>query len=109
LVRFAQSVVQSGDWQSALQEHFGIQNLGELQVSWVKWVGSDTPVLPMVAEAVSVPPIEATMENVSVALTSARPSGKSVYDRRVEKIPTQWNEEKPSPIPTSFGQSVVVR
>ena len=111
LVQFTQSAIQDGEWQSALQEYYGIQNLGELQLSWVKWVDGGVPALPMVAEVPNVrPPEEQTMANVPVALTSAKPSSdKSVYDRRAETIPTQWNDEKPVPIPTSFGRNVVVR
>ena len=120
LVRFAQSGIQSDDWQSALQEHYGIQNLGELQLSWVNWVGSETPTLqptlPMVAEAASVVrPMDepamanAPVANVPVALTSARPPSKSIYDRRVETIPTRWNDEEPVSIPVSYGREVVIR
>ena len=112
LVRFAQSAMQGGDWQSALQEHYGIQNLGELQLGWIAWVGNDAPALPMVSEvaSVNVEPEYRLNDNVPLALVSARPpSGKSVYDRRVETIPTQWNDEKPMSIPTSFGQGVIVR
>ncbi|MDR0326938.1 MAG: hypothetical protein LBI05_01440 [Planctomycetaceae bacterium] len=111
LVRFAQSAIQNDDWKSALQEHYGVQNLGTLQLSWIEWVGSGTQELPMVAAAARVyPPQETAMANVTVASVSARPpSGKSVYDRRVEKIPTQWNGENVQPIPTAFGQNVVVR
>jgi len=110
LVRFVQSAIQGGDWQSALQEHYDIQNLGELQLNWVAWVGNDVPTLPMSTEVASTSRELEYPQNVSVALVSARPpSGKSVYDRRVEAIPTQWNDEKPVSIPTSFGHSVVVR
>ena len=111
LVQFAQSASQTGDWQSALQECYGIQNLGELQLSWLHWVDSAVPELPMVAEVPNArPPDGAAAENVFVALTSARPpSGKSVYDHRVETIPTQWNDEKAKAIPISFGQDIVVR
>ena len=113
LVRFTQSAMQDGDWQSALQEHYGIQNLGTLQISWVKWVDADVPALPMIAEVKTLPPPAApTGENVPIVLTSAKPlppSGKSVYDNRVDTIPTQWNDEKPIPIPASYGHNVIVR
>jgi len=110
LVRFTQSAIQDGDWQSALQEHYDIQSLGELQLNWVAWVGNDIPALPMSTEAASTSSEPEYQQNVPVALVSARPpSGKSVYDRRVETIPTQWNDEKPVSIPTSFGQGVLVR
>ena len=111
LVRFAQSGMQDGDWQSALQEHYGIHNLGELQLSWVQWVDSAAPALPsapaLVAEVPNVhPPDGQTTTNVPgvqtpMAQTSARPlvppPVNSVYDRRVE------------PITTSFGQDMVLR
>ena len=109
LVRFTQSAMQDGDWKSALQEHYGIQNLGDLQISWVKWVDGTAPALPMVAEVKSVP---SPMENVPIVSISAKPlppGGKSVYDRRVQPIPAQWNDEKPVPIPASYGQNVVFR
>ena len=123
LVRFTQSATQDGDWQSALQEHYGIKNLGELQLSWVKWVDSGVPTLPstsvLVAEVPRIPPPDwQATESVptavnSVAQTSAKPLPSppvnSVYDRRVEPIPAQWKNEKPIPIPASFGRDVVLR
>ena len=111
LVHFAHTASQIGNWQSALQEYYGIQNLGELQLSWVQWVDNSVPALLATAEVPNVrPPDDQAPANVPVALTSAKPaSGKSVYDRRTETIPAQWNEEKPIPIPTSFGRDVVVR
>ena len=112
LVRFAQSAMLDGDWRSTLQEHYGIQNLGELQTNWVKWVGSDTQTLPAIAqnERATVPKEPATVS--PVASVSAKPLpqyGESVYDRRVTPIPTQWEHEKPVPIPTSFGRNIVLR
>jgi len=114
LVRFAQSAMQTGDWQSALQEHYGIPSLGELQLSWVEWVGGDRQTLPMVAELPRVsPPILQTAANVPLASVSAKPlpppPARSVYDRRVETIPVSWTDEKPVQIPASFGQNVVLR
>jgi hypothetical protein len=105
LVRFVQSAMYSGDWQSALQEHYGIQNLGELQLSWIQWVDGGVPALPMVAEAADAEP-EYRL-NLPVVQTSAKPP--SVYDRRVETIPTQWNDEEPVQIPASYGRNVVLR
>jgi len=115
LVRFAGSGMQNGDWQSALKEHYGIQNLGELQTSWVRWVGSDSQSLQAVAVVPSVaPPTLQAPAIVPVALTSARPLppppiGRSIYDRQVETIPANWNDEHPVSIPASFGRSVVLR
>ena len=111
LVRFVQSGILGGNsWQSALQEHYGIENLGELQLSWVAWVGNDVPTLPMGTEVASTSREPEPLQNVPVALVSARPpSGKSVYDRQTVTIPTQWNDEKTVSIPTSYGQAVIVR
>ena len=124
LVRFAQSAMLDGDWQSALQEHYGIQRLGELQVSWVNWVDTGSQSLPVIAEVLSaeVPntgvPRVALLDlqpaaNVPVVSISAKPlpppAGKSVYDQRVETIPVKWNDEKPVHIPASYRQNVVLR
>ena len=110
LVRFTQSAIQHGDWQSALQEHYDIQNLGVLQLNWVAWVGNDIPALPMGTEVAGTDREPEYRHNVPVVLVSARPpSGKSVYDRHTKTISTQWNDEKPVSIPTSFGQGAVVR
>jgi len=103
LVQFAQCGSQTGDWKSALQEYYGIENLGELQLSWIDWVDNGAT-LPMLAEVPNVRLLDgeaAANVQVPVALTSARPpSGKSVYDRR---------DETPKVIPDSFGRNVVVR
>jgi hypothetical protein len=134
LVRFAGSAMQSGDWKSALQEHYGIANLGELQTSWVAWVGAGSQSLPVVAAPVVAavasvaPPIlrgpvsvpvtqnsvaQSSVIQTNITQTSAKPlpppMGLSVYDRQVETIPTKWNDEYPVSIPASFGRNVVLR
>jgi len=114
LVRFAGSGMQKGDWQSALEEHYGISNLGELQTSWVKWVGSDSRLLQVAATVPSIVPLSLSAPaNVPVAQTSAKPLpppiGMSVYDTQVETIPVKWVEENPVSIPASFGRNVVLR
>jgi len=128
LVRFAGAAMQSGDWQSALHEHYGIPNLGELQTSWVAWVGSDSRSFPVVAAAptavvasVAPPILQAHVlqahVSVPVVQTSAKPLpppvGKSVYDQQVlydsqvGTIPTKWNDERP--VQVHWGQNVVLR
>ena len=124
LVGFAQSAMDSGDWNSALHEHYGVPNLGELQLAWVKWVNADDRALRLVADA-PAPILQTT--NVSPVVSAKPvppPSGKSVYDRspapglpapglpapgQVETIPTNWNDEKPVLIPVSYGQNIVRR
>lgn len=54
LVRFADSAMQNGDWNAAISEHYGIQNLGQLQLSWIRWVGMDQQPLQAAAERKSV-------------------------------------------------------
>ena len=126
LVRFAAAGMEEGDWQSALREHYGIQTLGELQLSWIEWVDSDTPALPILAEVPRTPPpdypavaYQATANvpaiQTPVTQTSAKlppPPANSVYDRRIEAvqtIPVSWSNEKAVPIPTSFGREVILR
>jgi hypothetical protein len=81
LVRFAQSTIRGDDWQSALKEHYTIQNLDDLHTSWLAWVGNDVRTLPV----------------VSVSAAPSPAYGKSVYDHREESIPT------------SFGRDVILR
>jgi hypothetical protein len=114
LVRFAGSGMRKGDWQSALEEHYGIPNLGELQTSWVKWVGSDSRLLQVAATVPSATPLSLPAPaNVPVIQTSAKPLpplvSLSVYDTQVETIPVKWDEENPVSIPASFGRNVVLR
>jgi len=71
LVQFAQSAMQSGDWQSALQEHYGIQNLGELQLSWLKWIDTGNGTLPAVADVRNEPVLH--RDNAPVVSVSAKP------------------------------------
>jgi len=106
LVQFVHCAMKNGDWEWALQEQYGVQNLGELSKSWVAWVDSDDRELLMVSEAeISEPAtIESTLQpaNVSaVPVTSVAkplpPYGKSVYDHRAE------------PIPASFGRDTILR
>jgi hypothetical protein len=114
LVRFAETAMHSGDWQSELQEHYGIENLGELQTSWVRWVGSDGQAFEEIAGVVSVEPPNLQTPETLVAQTSAKPLppppiGRSVYDRHVERIPVTWDDESPVSIPASFGRTVILR
>jgi hypothetical protein len=111
LVRFAQTAMQTGDWHSALQEHYGIKNLGALQLSWVKWVNMESPALQA---AVDLPIREPKRQaaDTPITLVSAKPLppyGKSIYDRRTDPIPVQWSGEKPDLIPVSFGKETIVR
>jgi len=114
LVRFAQSAMQDGNWQSALQEHYNVHNLGELQTSWVKWVGTDDRTLQAAAEVPTAEPANwQTSTAAPIASMSAKPvpppNAKSVYDRKVETIPVSWNDEHPLSIPVSYGRDIVLR
>ena len=118
LVRFVGAAMQNGDWQSVLHEHYGIENLGELQTSWIEWVGNGGQLLPPVAAVASIAPpflaqADTMQDSAVVAQTRAKPlpppMGTSVYDRQVEAIPTKWDDESPIAIPASFGRNVVLR
>ncbi|MDR1484435.1 MAG: hypothetical protein LBT09_06390 [Planctomycetaceae bacterium] len=46
LIQFAKTAIETGDWNYALREHYGIANLGELQKDyWLEWVAIGSPVL----------------------------------------------------------------
>ena len=109
LVHFADSAMQNGDWQSALHVYYGVANLGELQTSWVKWVGTDDQALKAVAAVpnVTLPSIAMQVSNIApVAQTSAKPLpplvGQSVYEQ-------QWDGDNSVLLPASFGRNVVLR
>ena len=105
LVQFTRAAMQEGNWGAALQEHYAVASLGELQTSWVAWVGSDSKTLQAVAAVPGVPPPSLQVPaNISMAQTSAKPLpppiGTSVYDRL---------DDNPMSIPTSLGRNVVLR
>ena len=101
LVQFTQSAMHSGDWKSALQEHYDIQSLGDLQTSWIQWVGTDGRSLRTIAEVsvIAPPDLQTAEAEIPMGVTSAKlppPIGKSVYE--MEAIQ-----------PASFGRDVILR
>jgi hypothetical protein len=106
LVRFVQSVLETNDWQSSLQKHYGIGSLGDLQLSWLRWVDAGEQNLQIASRTVEIEALPTDSDPIT--LVSARPS-KSIYDRGVTPIPVQYNDEAPVPISTSFGQGIILR
>jgi len=43
LLEFAATGMESGNWNLAVQQHYGQENLGELQLSWIDWVATVPP------------------------------------------------------------------
>ncbi len=51
-MQFAGTGMKSGNWNAAVQQHYGIESLGRLQLTWVDWVASGFPaVQPLTAIA----------------------------------------------------------
>jgi hypothetical protein len=97
LLLFAQSAMDSNNWQNALRTHYDIDSLGTLQLNWVQWVNTGFTIeknLPLLAETKEQEPKNQQEHNLSVnqsiMLVSAKPTtiqekyGKSVYDKSVE-------------------------
>ncbi len=42
-IAFAKDGLDSGDWNGAVRKHYGYENLGDLQVVWIRWVADDFP------------------------------------------------------------------
>jgi len=40
---FAKDALDSNDWNAAAYKHYGYDNLGDLQVVWIRWVGEGFP------------------------------------------------------------------
>ncbi|MDR0522742.1 MAG: hypothetical protein LBH00_12950 [Planctomycetaceae bacterium] len=119
LVRFAESVMQTamkpGDWKAALQQHYGIDSLGDLQTSWLRWVGTDKPMYSTAAASAEPPEERDFVQKTAglpVNIISAKPPvtyGKSVYDRTKspQQIPSKLDFAKP--IPLAFGNEPFIR
>lgn len=43
LTRFIRAGLDSGDWNQALRIHYGYENLGDLQLVWIRWVQENFP------------------------------------------------------------------
>ncbi|MDR1052724.1 MAG: hypothetical protein LBL39_00960 [Planctomycetaceae bacterium] len=57
LIEFAKTAIETDDWNFAINKHYGIANLGELQKNyWLEWVAIGSPVsLPQVPERLRLP------------------------------------------------------
>ncbi|MDR2761937.1 MAG: hypothetical protein LBB88_05000 [Planctomycetaceae bacterium] len=128
LIKFAETAIQTNDWNYALQKHYGIPNLGELQKNyWLEWVAIGSPVLlSQIPERLRMPsskninPIESaannnTSDNLTLNANNAKLSNRippptpfilSSYtikqnktNSTVTKIPTSYAESKNSVIP----------
>jgi len=42
-IAFARDSLESGDWNATAYKHYGYDNLGDLQVVWIRWVGEGFP------------------------------------------------------------------
>ena len=42
-MEFAKTGLDSDDWNAAIRKHYGYDNLGDLQVVWIRWVGEGFP------------------------------------------------------------------
>lgn len=117
LVRFAEAGVKSKNWNVALREHYGFENLGDLQKNyWVKWVSAGSPkTLPSelspgaVLTASNVSVKAESMERLQplnpITLVSAKPSPKYGRSREVP-IPTAWGDDsRVVPIPSVYEMS----
>lgn len=44
LIRFAETGMKAGNWNAAVREHYGFENLGQLQNDyWLQWVAAGSP------------------------------------------------------------------
>jgi hypothetical protein len=120
LTHFIGSVMNGANWQSALQEHYKIDSLGDLQTNWVQWVAQQNPVEnvlesrlenPVAAKPITLVQaafVQAT-PRTSLAAKVAEPYDKSVYDRDVVPIPVKYSNEALKPIPSSYSRAAVIR
>ena len=42
-ITFARDALDTNDWNAAVYKHYGYDNLGDLQIVWIRWVGEGFP------------------------------------------------------------------
>ena len=56
LLDFAATAMESGDWNAAVRQHYGKENLGELQLAWVDWIATGARTVAIAPpQAVEIP------------------------------------------------------
>jgi hypothetical protein len=92
-IAFLDDGLKAGDWAAALQRNYNLQNLGQLQKTWLAWVKQGSPLKPKApAPAAGVSP-----EMVAANGQPSRVDPNSVLRTR-EKTP-------PSPMPTAIPKT----
>ena len=56
LLEFAASAMGSGNWNAAVRQHYGKENLGELQLSWIDWVAAGSKTVVAASAPVAATP-----------------------------------------------------
>ncbi len=106
LVRFAEAGQQTGDWDAALQQHYEIDSLGQLQRDrWIVWIeaGSPTTDLDLVALRSQVATTELTSESLSAELSTESPEPRTLSSGPNSPHPIALVSARPSP---PYGRSV---
>lgn len=95
-VNYVADGLRDNHWSRATKEHYGIENLGALQNSWLAWVGQGFPSMePVAPQTEAVPP--ATL----VAAGDRRPRPEPNLIFRIE--------DKEPPAVTAAGGSSIIR
>ncbi|MCE5302941.1 MAG: hypothetical protein LLF97_07515, partial [Planctomycetaceae bacterium] len=86
-VDFLGDGLESEDWPSAVQRHYGIQNLAALQNTWLAWVRQGSPNLP---PHETKPAEQGPMLAAATASQRPRPAPNLIYhlhDRQPQAVP----------------------
>ena len=92
LVEFAKVGIDTGDWSKAVQQYYGYENLGDLQLRWQDWVSvwfrSGMPEqLPEVTRVAGYDPRPAVSEPVLAANTQANANNSPAPTERLIPLP----------------------
>lgn len=80
-IAFANYGLERGNWSAAVQEFYMFENLGDLQVSWLRWVenGFAAPIAErQIAEAEILVPVTRSVSRESSAHSAAKPELRNV-------------------------------
>lgn len=92
-VNYVADGLRDNNWSRATKQHYGIENLGTLQNTWLAWVGQGFPSLQLAA-----PEIATTSQPTMIAVNDRRPRPEPNLIYRIEDN----NEGEPA-VPAAGG------
>jgi hypothetical protein len=96
-VDFASAGMKTGNWPQAMNDYYGYENLGDLQVKWVNWVTAGCPDLNQIPHD---QPIKVSETTQYIASRDFMPAGQPMILARAARpvngvVPVAWGVSQP--------------